>query len=220
MKLLRQVVSRPKERLWKYPRLGTPFKTPLYKYLEHQVGNIKCLESTFKFSLHASRELGEWCADTVWTYALEEKGLAKIEWDLNKTFNHTHHNGDTMPELDSTKERLQSANEHVAAYPIIGIGEDGSLSPKVRILRDELTAFFAHDTESKCIVFTKQRHTARLLCRLFTQLTIRDIRPGLLIGVRAVDQGGNYTSLRQQFLTMSKFRKGEINCLVIDRITL
>lgn len=214
MRLLRQVVSHPRERLWKYPRLRAPFKTNLYRDLEHQVGNVESLESTFTFSFYASQELGEWCADTVWTYALVEKELTKLEGDLIKLFRRSLNSDGILPESDSLKEKLKIASEYVARYPIIRLDESNSLSPKVQLLRDELTALFTYNTESKCIVFTKRRHTARLLCELFTQLKVADVRPGLLIGVRAGDQGGNYTSLRQQFLTMSKFRKGELNCLV------
>jgi endoribonuclease Dicer len=222
LQLLRQVVSRPKERLWTYPRLGPPFKTHLYRHLEQQVGNIEYLESTFKFTYRASSELGEWCADTVWTYALAERELVKLQGDLNRTVRLNLEGGGVSPQLDCLKENLSSASDYVAAYPIRSPDDANLLSPKVRLLKEELTVFFSNSIESKCIVFAKQRHTARLLYELFNHLDLVNLRPGLLIGVRSGDQGGSYTSLRQQFLTISMFRKGELNCLVFspDQITL
>jgi endoribonuclease Dicer len=88
------------------------------------------------------------------------------------------------------------------------------MSPKVSRLREKLVECFRKAADTKCIVFTKQRHTARLLGDLFIQLGIQNLRPGVLIGIRSADDAGMNTSFRQQFTTLVKFRTGELNCLV------
>ena len=73
------------------------------------------------------------------------------------------------------------------------------------------------DEIAKCIVFVKRRYTARLLADLMAserEIGSPNLRIGLLIGTRYGDPGDVRFSFRQQIITLNKFRKGEINCLV------
>ncbi|KAL1967917.1 hypothetical protein VTN77DRAFT_2334 [Rasamsonia byssochlamydoides] len=210
--LLRQVVNRPTEQVWKYPRLDPPFKTALYECLETRFGDVECLAKIFKFSLNASSELGEWCSDRVWAYVLAEEVLPKLQGSVSRAFNRSIRNG-SMDKVENEINRLKDACQVVAAYKLRSHDISHQLSPKVQLLRDELSKHFGRAANTKCIVFTKQRHTARLLGDLFTSLDIPNLRPGVLIGVRSGDDAGMNTTYHQQFKAMMRFRKGELNCL-------
>jgi endoribonuclease Dicer len=211
--LLRQVVSRPTEQVWTYPRLDPPCKTALYECMESRFGDMGCLAKIFKFALNASPELGEWCSDRVWTYALAEEVLPKLQGSVSRVLNRSIQNG-SMERVEKEINRLKEACEVVATYRLRNHDISRQLSPKVQLLREELSKQFQSAENTKCIVFTKQRHTARLLGDLFTSLDLPNLRPGILIGVRSGDDAGMNTTYHQQFKTMMRFRKGELNCLV------
>lgn len=213
--LLRQAVARPTEEVWEYDRLEIPFETELYKYLHSQYGDISTLEKLFHFSLEASSTLGSWCSDWVWSYGLSEAALPKLEARTSRQFMHN------MPMVssenpDSEVQRIKKIGEYVKNHDF----EDPAtrldlLSPKVRRLHAELLARFEEDPDSKCIVFTEKRHTARVLKDLFVRIGSRRIRPGLLIGVRSGNKNvGTEVSFREQFMNVLAFRKGDLNCLV------
>lgn len=90
------------------------------------------------------------------------------------------------------------------------------LSSKVQVLRKGLQTYFERASNTKCIVFVEKRLTAKILFELFTELKIPNLRPGVLIGLRSGDGVGMNMTYRQLFLTVIKFRNGEINCLVKD----
>ncbi|WEW60952.1 Dicer-like protein 1 [Emydomyces testavorans] len=213
LSLLRQTVARPNEQLWTYDRLGKPFQTQLYKDLHSRFGDVRALEKFFAYALDASSALGAWCADWIWSYALAEVSLPKLEGRAART---------TMGNLPIAKfvkpeaevQRIRAAAEVVRSH----VFEDPKdrpelLSPKVRRLHYELLKYFERHTDTKCIVFTEQRHTARILCNLFTKIGTQHLRPGVLIGVRSDTSGGTNISFRQQVLEVVAFRKGDVNCL-------
>lgn len=198
--------------MWTYPRLDPPFKTALYERLETRFGDVECLAKIFKFSLNATSELGEWCSDRVWAYALAEEVLPKLQGSVSRAFSRSIRNG--TERVESEINRLREACEMVATYRLRSHDISHQLSPKVQLLREKLSQYFERASDTKCIVFTKQRHTARLLGDLFTSLDIPNLRPGVLIGIRSSDDAGMNTTYHQQFRAMMRFRKGELNCLV------
>ncbi|PLB47276.1 ATP-dependent helicase dcl1 [Aspergillus steynii IBT 23096] len=210
--LLRQFVYRPVEKTWAYDKLGAPFATTLYKTMEDRFGDIAALEWIFRFARLASSELGKWCSDRAWLHALADDVLPKLESTVSKPLQPG--SSSQVPET-AYKEisRIKEASEIVKKHTFGSPSLPGELSPKVQLLRDELKACFSHSAETKCIVFTKKRYTARMLFELFTKLEIPFIRPGVLIGVRSGDVAGMNVTFRQQFLALVKFRNGEINCL-------
>ncbi|RHZ64704.1 putative RNA helicase/RNAse III [Aspergillus thermomutatus] len=210
--LLREVVSRPIEKVWAYNRLESPFATELYKLMDDRYGNIKVLEGVFRFAWHASSELGKWCSDRAWWHALADDVLPKLEGNISKLVESNPLNaehGAIFKEII----RIREASDIVKNYSFADPELPGELSPKVQLLRTELSKRFSHATGTKCIVFTQKRYTAKILKELFTVLDIPHLRPGVLIGVRPGDIGGMNITFRQQFLALVKFRTGEINCL-------
>jgi endoribonuclease Dicer len=210
--LLREVVSRPIEKVWAYNRLESPFATEFYKLMDTRYGNIKVLEGVFRFAWHASSELGKWCSDRAWWHALADDVLPKLEGNIGKlvesnTLNAEH--GAVFKDII----RIREASETVRNYSFADPELPGELSTKVQLLRMELRKHFSDTTGTKCIVFTQKRYTAKILNELFTVLNIPRLRPGVLIGVRPGDIGGMNITFRQQFLALVKFRTGEINCL-------
>ncbi|KAH1278426.1 Dicer-like protein 1 [Aspergillus fumigatus] len=210
--LLREVVSRPIEKVWAYNRLEPPFATELYKLMDTRYGNIKVLEGVYRFAWNASSELGKWCSDRAWWHALADDVLPKLEGNINKliesnTMKAEH--GAVFKDII----RIREASETVKNYFFTDPELPGELSPKVQRLRMELSKHFNDTTGTKCIVFTQKRYTAKILNELFTVLNIPNLRPGVLIGVRPGDIGGMNITFRQQFLALVKFRTGEINCL-------
>lgn len=106
-------------------------------------------------------------------------------------------------------------SELIANYELpIGPNILEQLSDKVRVLYQHLTKRFEEVPNTKCIVFTKQRNTAKLLEAVFKQLSVPNMRPGVLVGIRSGDIGGMSSTYHQQFKATIEFRKGELNCLV------
>ena len=92
------------------------------------------------------------------------------------------------------------------------------LSPKVLLLHSYLKMTFEKPTDARCIVFVKRRKTAQLLWLLLSQLGTSNLHPEILIGSGEVDVGDVKISFRQQILSLLKFRKGEVNCLIATSI--
>ncbi|EGD90125.1 hypothetical protein H112_02598 [Trichophyton rubrum D6] len=210
--LLRQSVTRPTEEIWEYDRLELPFETPLYRKLRQKFGDIKVLEKIFKFSRETSSSLGSWCSDWIWSYCLSEETLPKLEARSNRPLMKSIPN---QPSCDTEAERIREAGaiikEHEFGDPV---ANPELLSRKVLLLRDQLLRRFKENPDTRCIVFTAQRHTARILRDLFKKIGSQYIRPNLLVGVRSGgDKIGLDISFREQFLNVIAFRKGEINCL-------
>lgn len=212
--LLRQVVGRPEEEQWKYPALKKPFKTALYQILEQRYGDMECLKPIFTFSFEASSYLGPWCADHVWSGALSEKMLPRLHGKITSTSRRL--GGESATQKTETEmSRLKELSELIANYEWpSGPNILEQLSDKVQVLYHRLTKRFEEAPNTKCIVFTKQRNTAKLLEAVFKQLPVPDLRPGVLVGIKSGDIGGMNSTYHQQFKATIEFRKGKLNCLV------
>ena len=172
----------------------------------------------FRFTLQASSELGPCCADRAWAHALADDVLPKLEGNVRKLAQSI---SPQIPECALREiSRIQEASDIVKNHSLNSPNGPGELSPKVQLLRQKLTKYFEHTTETKCIIFTQKRYTAKMLFDLFSTLEIPHLRPGVLIGVRSGDIVGMNVSFRQQFLALVKFRSGEINCLVSNTSSL
>ncbi|RAK79873.1 putative RNA helicase/RNAse III [Aspergillus fijiensis CBS 313.89] len=210
--LLRQYVSRPVEETWEYTILEPPVATALYKDLKQRFGDLECLEGIFKFAWQATSELGSWCSDRAWLRALADDVLPRLEGKINKS---VESNSSLIESRDTHTQilRIREASDLVKRHELTSPLGPGALSSKVQLLRAELQKRFLHPDQTKCIVFTEKRYTALMLFELFNNLCIPFLRPGVLIGVRSGDVAGMGITFRQQFLTLIKFREGEINCL-------
>jgi endoribonuclease Dicer len=214
LSLVRNSISRPNESIVEYSKLRHPYATPLCAVLTAKFGDMEVLSGLFAFAREATSQLGEWCADHFWSMALAEQESLKIERKLERSF---VPDGESRPihlldaELNRIREAKNVVREWMFFEPTL---EENILSPKVLLLHRYLKLIFEKPSNDRCIIFVKRRYTARLLATLFARIGSPLIRIGLLIGTRYGDPGDDKISFRQQVLTLTKFRKGEINCLV------
>ncbi|KAL8968756.1 MAG: hypothetical protein Q9197_004707 [Variospora fuerteventurae] len=212
--LLRTSVSRPNESIVEYARLQPPHETALGLELRTRYGDLESLAKTFNDAKEASSELGEWCADQVWSFATTEKEAIRFERRIEKAYAKKH---ETIPVdmLDDEIRRLHEAQDFVKDWKFVGPAESSSgISSKVQVLRQYLDLIFERPTNARCIVFADRRSTARLLNKLFTNIGSPHLRTGLLVGARKGEPGDVMLSVREQILTLKRFRKGVLNCLV------
>lgn len=212
--LLRMSVSRPNESIAEYPRLLAQYETGLYRAMEARYGGMESLKKVFTYAKEATSELGERCADQVWAFAMAEQEALKLERKVEKAFSK---NQDSRPieMLDEEINRLREAQKFVSRWehPEPTASHKG-LSSKVLVLRRYLDLIFERPTDARCIVFADRRYTARLLMDLFARIGSPHLRSGVLVGARNGQPGDLTLSVRQQILTLKKFKKGIINCLV------
>ena len=209
--VLRQFVNKPTEEEWVYEKLPAPFETELHGILKARYGDISFLNGIFQFSFAASAELGPWCADQVWALALADEVLPKLQALIMK-------GADTDPQVcekvENEIERVREASEFAKNYVFDNFSRPTGSSSKVELLLKKLTEQFLKYADTKCIIFTERRNTAKVLLQLCNARSIMNLRPDLLVGARKSDTMGMNVTFRQQFLALMKFRKGEVNCLV------
>jgi endoribonuclease Dicer len=218
LSLLRNAISRPQEKVALYTRLSHTHDTPLCSLLRSKFGDLESLSKVFGFAHEATSQLGNWCADQVWRFALAEEESRKVERKMERMFLRDQENR-PMEMLDKELVRLREAKQIVSEWitpPLVL--EGNNLSPKVMLLHQYLKLTFEKPTDAKCIIFVKRRKTARLLAQLFRDIGTPHLRPDLLIGSGFGDFGDVRVSFRQQVLTLMKFKKGEINCLFATSI--
>lgn len=214
LSLLRMSISRPDESLAVYGRLAYAYDTPLCSSLKAKFGDLDALAKFFRNAREAASQLGEWCADHLWRFVLEEEQALKVERKMERNFNRDSGNH-PVEVLDAELARLKEAKEVVKSWTFTDPDVSGnSLSPKVLLLHKYLSLIFEKPSDAKCIIFVKHRYTARVLAQLFSRIGTPNLRLDLLIGSRTGDVGDISFSFRQQVLTLMKFRKGDINCLV------
>lgn len=213
--LLRRTVYRPDEQVASYSPLGSQFETPLYRRLRMQFGQLSALSKFFRHAKEASSELGAWCADQIWSFLLLEEEGRRLECRVERDFLTLKNKVEPSEKLDADIAQLRRAiemiKEHSFREPMI---TSDDLSSKVIILVSYLKESFKQSTDNKCIVFVQRRYTARLLGELFNRLAIPNIQVGTLLGARQGEPGDLNISYKQQMVTLAKFRKGKLNCLV------
>ena len=218
LSLVRMSISRPNESIATYKPLGYAYLTPLANELKTILGDMDTLDKLFNFAREATSQLGEWCADQVWSFALALEEARKVERKVERTCQ-IEKGARSMKVLNSELHRLHKAQDLVSKWEFARPSFQGnSLSPKVQLLQRYLSLIFEKPSETRCIVFVKRRYSARLLGELSRRLGTPHIRIGLLIGTRYGDPGDLKISFRQQVLTLMKFRKGEVNCLFATSI--
>ncbi|RDL30338.1 Uncharacterized protein BP5553_10216 [Venustampulla echinocandica] len=208
------------EHLAKYHGLGPRFQTPLYKDMHARLKSNPVLRKPLLFAHEASRELGAWCADQMWQFCMAEEEVKKL---LAKTESRFLKKAvsDPIALLEQNKSDLRKAQDIVKAHTFVPPDFDPkrstskNLSSKVMLLISYLRERFERPTDDKCIVFVKQRYTARLLAKLLSEPNIKtpNLFVGMLVGAGTGGAGDLNTTFRQQVITMMNFRKGILNCL-------
>lgn len=213
--LLRTSVSRPNENVAEYEELQYPYSTRLCQEMEARYGHMETLSKIFKSAKTVASELGEWCADQLWSFAMAEKEALKVERRIEKAFTNERKRKPVEvldAELNDLREAQTFVKEWAFGEPAIDVP---SLSAKVITLRQYLNLIYERPTDARCIVFVDQRYTARLLGYLFARIGSPHLKSGILIGTRYGDPGDVKVSFKQQMMTLYKFKKGDLNCLVM-----
>ena len=195
-----------------YGPLRPAFETEMLSATKARFWHIDILQDLFNKVKDTAAELGPWCADSLLASTLAETNLHKLEANVEKKF-HECSVGKQVSDLDKTIAEVRSASEYVTGRWHMRKNQDDDLSDKVMALMVFLAHEFQRPSSYRCLVFVVQKHYARLLSELFKHQEHEHLRPGFITGAGRSDQWeANYT-VREQFLTMTKFRKGEINCL-------
>lgn len=218
LSLVRMSISRPEEKVAKYPRLQALYTTPLCAQLKKTFGDLQAVKRVATFAQEATSELGEWCADHVWELVLAEAEALKIERTTERLFL-AEKDARPVEVLNADLARIRQAQKFVSDWTFSEPASVGNgISPKVLLLKEYLDMVYEKPCDTKCIVFVKTRYTARLLGELFETLKLPNLHHGVLIGTRYGDPGDVKVTFRQQILTLMKFRKGTINCLFATSI--
>ncbi|KAI0387728.1 hypothetical protein F5Y04DRAFT_10394 [Hypomontagnella monticulosa] len=206
-------INKPVEDFVEYSIPPEPFETPLWQKLFMLVGKNDVLSKLFIYSKNCTAQLGRWCADRVWQLCLTEEEAQKMEAKTEKKFI----SGNVqlpMAALDAERLAVRNAYKMVAEHSFPS-PERGPfhLSGKVESLLQTLRKHL-DPAKDKCIVFVEQRITAMLLADLLKQpsMNMLDIKAGILLGATH-DAGELGMSLKDQFVTMHRFRNGDLNCL-------
>ena len=209
-------MHRPEEQIASYSSLRAQFETPLYRRLHVPFGQLSILSKFFRYAKEASSELGAWCADHIWSFLLSEEEERRLECRVERDFLTVKNKVEPSEKLDADMAQLRQAIDMIKDHPFQEprITLD-NLSSKVLLLVSYLKDSFERSAEHKCIVFVQRRYTARLLGDLFGRLDIPHIQVGTLLGARKGEPGDPNISYKQQMLTLTRFRKGKLNCLVI-----
>ncbi|KFZ01512.1 hypothetical protein V500_00727 [Pseudogymnoascus sp. VKM F-4518 (FW-2643)] len=215
--LLQYTNKKTKEELATYDPLPPSTESQLFKRVHQLVGGVKECSKPLEYAIMASSDLGSWVADQVLLISFTGEEVKKLEAKIESNF-HKQAQIDPIPlgNLESRKERFQSAQQiimaHVFASPQLSCSH---LSSKVLGLAGYLRERFERTTFDKCIVFVRQRYTAKLLADLFArpQIGTPHLRVGSLTGTRNRNGTDLEASFRNQVITLRRFRQGEINCL-------
>jgi len=114
---------------------------------------------------------------------------------------------------------IREARETVATHEYTNPGlAPPDISTKVQRLQQFLDSVYSEDTEDKCIIFVTKRYTAHCLAALLKHNNPAFMRLGVLIGTRSGRPGEENVTFRQQMVTVSRFRKGRLNCLIATSV--
>lgn len=183
--LIQYAYKKTNEQVVNYDPLAPSTESQLFQRVYQLVGGIKECSKPLAYAIMASSDLGIWVADRVLLVSFTGEEVKKLEAKIESNF-HKQAQSDSLPlsNLESRKEKLQSAHQivmaNIFASPELSLSQ---LSSKVLKLADSLRERFERTTFDKCIVFVKQRYTAKLLADLFAspQIGTPHLRVGALV---------------------------------------
>ncbi|KAI5464989.1 hypothetical protein BGZ63DRAFT_440387 [Mariannaea sp. PMI_226] len=186
--------------------------TTLWYRIYEQVASNSQFRPSLEFTKEASSTLGRWCADRCWQLFLTDSELVKLSARTDRDFAQDFASNGADQAVDSIRQVQSNIKRHD-----LGTIKPGSqeLSSKVRCLYEILKDAFTQFSTKRCIVFVEKRFTACLLTDLFQQkhMRIQDMKVGYVVGSQATTTNLGNMSYRDQFITLQRFKKGEINCL-------
>lgn len=213
------------EEIHEYQTLTPKKDTLLYSGMLRRFQSNQVFKKSLTYAHEATRELGSWCSDQVWPLCFsddEVKGL------LAKTESKHYSNKvlDSMEVLEKRQALINEAHIMIKNYefekPDFKPGRPSSrnLSSKVLCLIQILRERFQEPTSDKCIVFVRQRYTARLLEILLGREDIRTpyLKVAMIVGSNAGQAGNTGFTFRAQALSLDQFRNGVVNCLIATSV--
>ena len=211
--LLRNFISRPTERVIEYDPLRLRCTTTLYDKLESRFGTFRIFASAFGSAKAAAVELGTWCADQFWATRFTDEEVQKMEDAESRTLSNRGASKEIIDRHVSFIREAKALIDGEIALRPFPARDNGVLSSKVLALDGILGHQYDRPTETRSIVFVKRRSTARLLAAVFASIGPPHMRHDVLIGTRQSESGDPNVSIRGQLLTLTRFRKGELNLL-------
>ena len=187
-------------------------ETPFCRDVRSHFSREKDFEQLFTTAKRIASELGTWPSDA---FCLSDMETRKLEGKAERKFYRSGRAKDPAT-LDNEIKALRDAHEYVkqqdrSSTPRLDLRD---LSPKVLRLERCLQLHFERPSATRCLVFVEERSTAKLLESIFNKIGGTYIRSGSLVGSSSQSFDGMKNTFKQQTLTLTKFRKGEINCLV------
>lgn len=212
--MLRNHIVKPEERVLTYEP-SRPAVITFSEGMKATYNELPAITKLFEDSKKMSQELGRWCAEAFWSFAFSEEAARKVETREIRKAN-IDDSPSSIARLDDQISRYKAAAREVQAYdygtPSLSLDD---LSDKVIQLYKYLHSYYLKPSDARCIIFVERRDTARLLHVLLRKIGGQNLRCGLLTGNNKSGWGGGFNiTTRQLVLTLTKFRKGELNCLV------
>ncbi len=177
---LQHTICKPKrEMIVEYGRRLAGCETELTQSLRSLVGHHYLFRRAFIFAAVAASDLGFWCTDRFWELFFAQSDMtsmeSKTERDDRLDKNSTQPRGTSISQFREARRLVES---HAFLPPAL---VKPTLSEKVIQLANTLREQNQDpDSNRRCIVFVKQRHTAMALVDLFQQPEIRI--PGVKVG--------------------------------------
>lgn len=181
--LMQHMADAKRDEILPYETLSVPFETNLYSQLKPRLASLVAFDKPLRWAKEASSELGPWCSDQVWQNAFSgdelNKIIAKTERKLRdaKVRDFDKVLSESLKKIEEASAVVQ--NHHFAEPSL----STTYLSSKVQNLVVYLRGRFELPSPDRCIIFVKQRYTARLLANLLERENIGTphLRVGTLV---------------------------------------
>lgn len=202
------------EQVMPYDTLGVPFETEFHKKLFQEHGHVASIREAFSRSKELAAHLGRWCADQYLVESIGPRKLRRLEIPIMRKYNNATSDQEAIAQLDVELKQLRDASRFAHDFPIAPLTATlNDLSSKVLCLRYYLLILFERESDGRCMVFVEKRHVAWLLAGVFQQVGNEHLKCAYLIGSGNASLDEDSFSMKEQVLSLNRFRKGEINCL-------
>lgn len=196
-----------------YDTLPMPVETELHRKISALVRHNQHFRKELLFAREATSFLGPWPADRFWQIFLTDETIVRLKHRTDMSYSGFDRNGNETTAVQKLQDVIQN-HKFEPVVPTLN-----HLSIKVLRLWEELKDRFSKPTDHRCIVFVDMRLTALLLTDLFKQegAKLPYLNPAVLVGSQN-DAGAANMSFKEQVLTISKFRRGDVNCLFATQV--
>ncbi|KAK4215708.1 hypothetical protein QBC37DRAFT_120683 [Rhypophila decipiens] len=214
--LLQRTLCRPKrEIVIEYGPRPRDWTTPLHQSLVLKLANNARFRKNIEYARTTAAELGCWAADRYWQLLFAPDDTMKLPAQTQTPLLGESVIGQIRDHMvGQIRDAHEMVCEHDFSTPALS---KEFLSDKVIKLISVLRDQFSGGAAEICIVFVKQRTTARLLADLLQQpgIKIHGVEVGVLVGGGRTESEyhSSKVSYRDQVVTISKFKSGELKCI-------